>query len=260
MAHPYWPLFDLVVRTPLLELRPPDDAMLLQLAEASGDIFDPGETQFKTDWTAEPEPHRQRHSLQWWWRTRAELTPEKWSLPLAVVVDGVPVGVQDLMANHFPQLRSVSTGSWLRRSHRGRGLGVEMRQAVLHLAFDGLGATEAHSAAFDTNPTSIAVSRRVGDEENGEELALRGGTDPAHVWRFRMSRVRYEQLRRDDVTVENLEPCLELLGLAVDLSPLTAEGPSVGDGGPGGIGCRTAVPDSLASAAGRGPADAAGPT
>ena len=39
MTHPYWPLFDLVVRTPRLELRPPDDSMLVELARCAGDIF-----------------------------------------------------------------------------------------------------------------------------------------------------------------------------------------------------------------------------
>ena len=32
MAHPYWPLFDLVVRTPRLVLRYVDDALAVDLA------------------------------------------------------------------------------------------------------------------------------------------------------------------------------------------------------------------------------------
>lgn len=214
MGNPYWPLFDLVVRTPRLELRHPDDEMCLELADAAGrDMFPGGENQFHLDWTAEAPPERQRHSLQWWWRCRAGFEPDEWHLTLAVVVDGRPVGCQDLSASRFPLRRSVRTGSWLAASAQGRGLGREMRAAVLHLAFDGLGALEAHSAAFEGNERSIGVSRALGYEENGETLDLRGEV-PTRSLLFRMSRERFEAQRRDDVRIENLERCLPLFGLS----------------------------------------------
>jgi len=214
MAHPYWPLFDLVVRTPRLELRHPDDDMCLALAEAAGpEMFPEGENQFHLDWVYEEPPLRQRHSLQWWWRSRALFSPDDWRLTLAVVLDGRAVGCQDLAASRFLSTRSVSTGSWLSPAVQGRGLGKEMRLAVLHLAFVGLGALEAHSSAFETNERSIRVSRAVGYDENGERIDMRG-TVPSRSLLFRMSRERFESLRRDDIAIENLEPCLPLFGLA----------------------------------------------
>jgi len=45
--------------------------------------------------------------------------------------------------------------------------GTEMRAAVLHLAFDGLGAREAHSASFEDNPASQRVSLANGYQSNG---------------------------------------------------------------------------------------------
>ena len=197
------------------------------------------------NWTSEPSPDRERNSLRWWWRTRAEFAPEKWSLPMAVIVDGTPVGVQDLMAEQFVLLRSATTGSWLERAHQGQGLGKEMRLAVLHLAFDGLGAAEAHSGAFHSNPTSIAVSRAVGYDDNGEELALRGGTEPVPTIRFRMTREQFARVRRSDIVIEHLEPCLEMFGLAPDLTPLE----------PGGGGTvQRDEPPARAAAGGAGPA------
>ena len=100
------------------------------------------------------------------------------------------VGVQDINAEHFATLRSVHTGSWLGLAHQGQGLGKEMRQAILHLAFAGLGALEAHSGAFFDNEASLATSRSVGYGANGEALAPRragAGADdqrphrPGHV-------------------------------------------------------------------------------
>jgi RimJ/RimL family protein N-acetyltransferase len=221
MAHPFWPLFDLVVRTPRLELRSPDDGMCVELAKASGmDMFPDGEVHFLMNWLSRESPQRERESMQWWWRQRAEWTPERWDLTMAVVVDGRPVGVQDLGAKAFPLKRSVSTGSWLSAPYQGRGLGREMREAVLHLAFDGLGARQAHSDAFEGNERSLRVSRGVGYEENGERIKLRAGSIPTRAIGFRMGRERFEPRRRQDIVIENLEPCLPMFGLGPDLEPL----------------------------------------
>ncbi len=43
-----------------------------------------------------------------------------------------------------------------------------MREAMLHLAFAGLGAEEALSGAFEDNTASLATSRAIGYVENGE--------------------------------------------------------------------------------------------
>jgi RimJ/RimL family protein N-acetyltransferase len=61
-------------------------------------------------------------------------------------------------------LGTVGTFSWLGPGYRGRGLGTEMRAAVLHLAFAGLGAREAASEAFTDNHASNRVSQALGYE------------------------------------------------------------------------------------------------
>ena len=86
----------------------------------------------------------------------------------AAFVGGEPIGMQDMEAEHFRAVRSVESGSWLGRAHQGRGLGREMRESMLHLAFEGLGAEEALSGAFEDNDASLATSRAIGYEENGE--------------------------------------------------------------------------------------------
>ena len=120
--------------------------------------------------------------------------------------------VQDVTATEFPRRKSVMTGSWLTRSAEGRGFGKEMRAGVFHLAFDGLGALEAHSRAFTMNPASIAVSKSVGYEANGESIALRGRVRDRSL-HFRMSRERWDERRRDDILIFGLEACLPMFGL-----------------------------------------------
>lgn len=95
--------------------------------------------------------------------------------------DSTPGGFQDLFATHLPVTRAVETGSWLTRRAQGRGIGKEMRAAVLHLAFEGLGAVEAYSASFEDNPASQAVSRANGYEANGTVLYAREGSPARNV-------------------------------------------------------------------------------
>lgn len=207
-----WPLFALRVRTPRLELRYPDDELCLALAEvASRGIHDADAMPFMTPWTDAPPEELPRNTLQFFWRTRAELAPSDWHVPLAVLVDGVPMGVQGVQAKEFCARRGVETGSWLGRAHQGKGIGTEMRRAVLHLAFAGLGAEFAETCAFEDNPASQAVTQKLGYEPVGDAIELRKGV-PARMVRFRMTRSWWEQhLASDDIAVDGLDPCLPLL-------------------------------------------------
>ena len=134
-------------------------------------------------------------------------------MPMAVALDGIVVGVQGVHADDFPTLRAVETGSWLGRAYQGKGIGTEMRQAILRLAFAGLGARYAHTPAFDDNPASIAVTRKLGYEQNGTRRGVRRW-EPAWQTTYRMSREKWQQLRRDDIVIDGIEPCLELFGIA----------------------------------------------
>jgi RimJ/RimL family protein N-acetyltransferase len=176
------------------------------LAVIEAGIHDPTTMPFTAPFTDRPSPERERESAQWWWRQRAEWSAEKWSLTGAVFVDGQVVGVQDMNAEHFATLRSVHTGSWLGRAFQGQGLGKEMRQAILHLAFEGLGAQEALSGAFHDNTASLATSRSLGYVENGETRALRRGYADRIV-NVRMDRVMWEERRRDDIEIVGLDEC-----------------------------------------------------
>ena len=145
-------LFDLSLSARLrLEIRlPREDEFGALLAVIEDGIHDPSTMPFGHPWTDLPRVRRERESAQWWWRQRAEWSVHNWSFVGAVYVDGQVVGVQDMLAVNFAQLRSVTTGSWLGRRHQGQGLGKEMRQAILHLAFAGLGRPKRRSAGPST--------------------------------------------------------------------------------------------------------------
>lgn len=208
----HWPLFDLRVTTPRLELRYMDDdlaAQLMDLAATAG-VHPPDFMPFTMPWTRFEPPHLQQQGMQHYWRTRAETSHARWALPMATFVDGELVGTQSVMANDFTKTRWVETGSWLGMPHQGRGIGKEMRAAVLHLAFEGLGAEYAGTAAFHDNPSSLGVTRALGYRENGFHLADREGSFDL-MFKFVMTRADWEPRRRDDIAVEGLEPCLPQL-------------------------------------------------
>jgi RimJ/RimL family protein N-acetyltransferase len=191
----------------------PTDPELLDLLEViDGGIHDPSWMPFRQSWTDVPQPQRNRDSLAHWWRLRALWSPDHWSWCGAVRYDGELVGVQDLMAQDFAVLREVTSGSWLGRAHQGVGIGKEMRAAILHLAFVGLGATRAHSGFVEGNEPSRKVSESLGYVSNGcSYFEVRG-----HVRRelhVVLERDVWELGRRDDIEIDGLEECLELFGV-----------------------------------------------
>jgi RimJ/RimL family protein N-acetyltransferase len=213
-SHP-WPLFGLRITTPRLELRIADDEDLVKLfAAARAGIHAPDTMPFGVPWTdGIEEPGAISQFFAYHWAMRAGIAPQAWSLQFAILAEDRILGSQELRSEDFAGSRSVLSGSWVTASEQGRGIGTEMRAAVLHLAFAGLGALEAQTSAWHDNPASQRVSLRLGYEQEGQSLLARRGEPTPHV-RFRLTREAWEARRRDDIALHGLEPCLALLGAA----------------------------------------------
>lgn len=206
------PMFGLEVRTPRLVLRYPDDEDALALAELGAlGVHDVDATPFSIQWTSVPPPHQQRNTLGFLWDQRSTAQREDWHLPLVTVVDGEVVGSQGVQASSWSVLREVGTGSWLGRAHQGRGIGTEMRAAALHLAFAGFGAVRATTSAWEDNPSSLAVTRRLGYRPNGEVRGVRK-REAVLMRRFALDRAVWEANRRDDIELVGAEAVAELFG------------------------------------------------
>ncbi|SDT05183.1 Protein N-acetyltransferase, RimJ/RimL family [Pseudarthrobacter equi] len=163
-----WPLFDLQLTTPRLELRPITDQDIPAAVDAArSGIHDAARSPFSTPWTELPDDELGPNMARWYWRCRGGFSPEDWTLLLGIWHEGQFIGCQDVGAKDFALLKTVSTGSWLKQSAQGRGLGAEMRAAVVLWAFDWLGADVAESEAADWNAASLGVSRILGYELNG---------------------------------------------------------------------------------------------
>jgi RimJ/RimL family protein N-acetyltransferase len=206
-----WPLFGLRLESRSLTLRCATETDVGRLAKM-----------LPPDLEVDPSlPHHRGFSdveqraageLQQYWRNLGSWTAESWKLPFVVEADGAMIGVQTLEANDFTKLRVVDSASWLVAEARGRGRGREMRAAVLHLAFAGLGADFAVSSAWHDNHASLGVSRSLGYVDNGVELQARGNRVD-RLQRMILTAERWREVVRPDVTVVGLDESLVLFGL-----------------------------------------------
>lgn len=210
-----YPPLDVRVVTPRLELRGATDELLEQLVPA---VRSNKATADPPPWDDpnsfyEPDPDvRIRKWMQGIWRGRGTVTAQRWRLYFVAIVDGEPVGMQDLIGDEFDSFGTVETTSWISSDVRQRGIGTETRAAILHLAFDGLGAREAHSEAGVDNAGSNGVSERLGYERNGTAWATHQG-QPVLGQRWLLRRETWAAQRRNDITMTGVEECRTTLGL-----------------------------------------------
>ncbi|HEU5159293.1 MAG TPA: GNAT family protein [Streptosporangiaceae bacterium] len=213
MLVDHFPLLGLRLTTPRLELRLPMPEELAALAEVAAEgIHDPDEMPFLVPWTDQRPAEVALSVIQYYWLGLGRWSPRDWSLNLAVFRGGDVVGQQTISSRDLAVVRQVNTGSWLGRRYQGQGIGTEMRAAVLHLAFAGLGAEEAVSGALEGNESSYAVSRKLGYHSDGvNRHVVRGAMVVEH--RMRLTRAAWETHRAISVTIEGLAPCLPMFGI-----------------------------------------------
>lgn len=207
-----WPLFGLRLTTPRLVLRPIADADIpAAVAAAESGVHEPGRNPFSMPWSELPAESLGQNMAQWYWRCRGQATPGDWTLLMGIWREDEFIGCQDLGAKDFAILKTVSTGSWLKRSVQGQGLGTEMRAAVALYAFDWLGAEAAESEAAVWNAASLGVSRSLGYELNGTTRMNWGGK-AEEVQKVRLTP---ETFKRPDWTlqVKGHEAAAKFLGM-----------------------------------------------
>lgn len=200
-----WPLFGLRISSPRLELRLVRDEDLPGVIDAAlAGIHDPAVMPFAVPWTDAPREVLIRETAKHQWRIRSGVQPDNWTLNFVIRHEGIPVGMQDLAGHHFSITKTVTTGSWLSQAYQGRGLGKEMRAAVLLFAFDHLGAEIAESDAAVWNQSSLGVSHSLGYRDTGIKRVV---ARPGELTEQQEVRLGREEFNRPDwnVTVEGLE-------------------------------------------------------
>ena len=214
MLADLWPTFGLVLTTPRLTLRLPSEDQLVALAEvAANGVHGPGERPFLTPWTEGSPEDRARGVLEGHWYRLGAWEQDSWGLGMAVIDGaGAPMGIATLRARDFRVTREVTTSSWLGLRFHGQGYGTEARTALLALAFDHLGATDATTEVFQDNHASRGVSRRLGYERDGISRDRRG--DEVLVSdRLRLTRPRWDSLTgRVPVQVTGLDAARSMFG------------------------------------------------
>lgn len=142
----------------------PDESLAERLATLAREpIHAEGFMPFQNHWSHAPGDVRAERVREHLARSREEVTPDDWSLPMVVLNEHREViGCQSLTARGFGLMGTLTTGSWLASRHQGRGYGTLMRRAALALAFSGLHAAKAHTVARADNTASLRVTEKIG--------------------------------------------------------------------------------------------------
>jgi RimJ/RimL family protein N-acetyltransferase len=204
-----WPLFDLKITTPNLEIIVPDDAVIHEIGNASlGNILDPDRLEFfaHPEWTQLKAPEYQQQHIQHYWGNRANWSFDKWTLNVAALHDGKPIGGASLNGVDFQKTRSIETGSWILKDYRGRGFGKELRAGLIVLGFDFISAYLMTSTANKENAPSNAVSKSLGYQENGQTSIHK----PCDSIRYLLTRADWKENKpdwADQIKVSGYENC-----------------------------------------------------
>jgi RimJ/RimL family protein N-acetyltransferase len=152
--------------------------------------------------------------VQGYWRALGLWSPDDWALPFVVRSAGEVVGAQWLEGPDWRADHVVDSSSWLVPAARGRGLGKQMRAAVLALAFGPLGADAAVSSAVVDNAASLGVSRALGYRETHRSVLEHSGETLQHV---RLERAAWERSgQAHEVVIAGATPALPLFGIEGD--------------------------------------------
>ena len=213
--HPWeeiWPPYQLRITEGDLELRIiRDDDLPELLAVAQAGVHDPGFMPFSQAWTDADPSTLPAEFLRYHWSSRAQFTPERFTLNFAVRRDGEIVGTQAISTESYAITRTGETGSWLGRRFHGQGIGTRMRRAVCTFVFDHLDAAEITSGAFVDNPSSLGVSRKVGYVPNGTKRVVRRGSSAANQ---QLLLTPDTIVRGEPITVTGAEALRSFLGLS----------------------------------------------
>ena len=175
MTHPVWPLFDLRVRTPRLELRYIDDELATELALLAAEGY-PRPSHHAVRTSRGPMSSRrelERNTMQFYWRCRAETSPKSWSINLATIVDGKRRWDDGADGPRLPDAAPVRNRVVARPRVPGPGHRQRDASRIAATRLHRLRCGIATTGAWHDNGPSLGVTRSLGYAENGHKRMMR---------------------------------------------------------------------------------------
>lgn len=211
--HEIWPPFALTIRSGDIELSPVRESDYPELADiARGGVRRDGVQAFLVDWDTGDDVSIARSIAQYQWSTRANFTPDDWTVEFTVRASGRVVGVQGVSAKDYLKTRTVTTGSWLARQEQGQGIGTRMRAAVVRAFAEEFSAARFETAYFDGNEASRRVSEKLGYAPNGgHRVVAQDGRARTEHGMVLDAATRSED--EDEISVEGAEVFRRFIGL-----------------------------------------------
>jgi RimJ/RimL family protein N-acetyltransferase len=155
------------IETERLLLRPPEKSDLPNIVTLLNDF------QVSRMLARVPYPYRMNHALGWFSRVNRNGGERVF----AVCLDGQAIG----MVGFQHKAGRPTLGYWLGRPYWGRGLMSEAVRAVIAWYFERHDAPVLFSGAFEDNPASLGVQRKMGFQVTGSrslDCAATGAARP----------------------------------------------------------------------------------
>jgi RimJ/RimL family protein N-acetyltransferase len=202
-------LFNLSIHTPRLFLHVPNGEEIRLLAQITMDgIQDPEKPHYQIEnWYTGTLQDKEKYLRDLVHHHMHDWNKNDWQLPLAVVFENHPIGLVTLYAKDFPIARGFGCGYWLGKVYHNQGLGTEMLQAGLTLAFESLQAREAYLGAWSDNAVSLHIMEKLGFIFNGEYWMVRQGKAVKDK-RMRLPKENWK--RPEGITIQFPEECWSL--------------------------------------------------
>ena len=155
-----------------------------------------------------PHPNGNELAYRHFHEGLGDWTPDDWRLPFAVYLARRGDGPAGCVANQSVGRSSSRSVGWSTPgrgsvgSIQGHGIGKEMRAAVLHFAFEGLGAATGPDRGVRRQP-GVAAGHRVARLPADDGGGINVQRDHAQrIHRYALERDEWARQRRDDIAIE----------------------------------------------------------
>ena len=213
--HKFKSLYQIIIKTPRLELRIPNEDEIVKLAElASGGVHKAGKEYYNADWLRVQFPNNKEILSLWIQKDLKNWDIDNWSFLFAAFYQKTPIGMQHIFSKNFVKTRTFGTGVWLGLEYQGQGFATEMGQVVLYLGFEIFGAKEAYAGVWKKNKASLQLLNKLGYIYNGRYIELLNDKPEVNI-RMRLTRDVWKKKRLNNIIVEGInKEFLELFGLS----------------------------------------------
>ena len=211
---PNWPINSLAIHTERLALRVPreDDIEKINALLQTG-VQAENTPEYSSSWLYIDKSNRINEYIKDINTHYDNWKPDHWNLPLAVLFEDKPIGMQYISHKPIGNIYTFGSGMWVGLEYQNKGFATEMGRAVLKFGFETLNASTGFLGAWSDNKASLRVIEKLGYKECRRTLAERSGEQAENIT-LQFSGKNYIPEKYSDINIKGVsDSIIRLLGL-----------------------------------------------